>query len=339
MREKIYLILFGTISGLLILAAAYPILKQFTSHVPEGASFADLKDFQTTMLQHDARDLKGDQSVSLRSIIAPHPSPLIMYDLLPNLAVKFQRVTLQTNSCGMRSLERSVYKPADVFRIALLGDSFAFGWGVEQKLTFAQVTEDLLNQWAEGKVKVEVLNFGVPGYSTFQEVALFEKRGLDFKPDAVLVYFVDNDFGLPFFIGDVKQAGRMVDAKTFSRSVWSGKNELATQELKRLQTLLDPNSAIRRLVELSEQHGFTIHFAINPRKKWQKDRSRLWILRENPQIRFIPLARNFKEIVKNRLIDPNSLRLPRDPHPNDAKHGMLAEVLAAHLWPEISRQF
>lgn len=339
MKTKITLIIFGITMGLLALAAAYPILRNFTSQLPEGTSFSSLVDFQTQMLQRDNRDLKEDRSVSLRSIVAPHPSPLIMYDLLPNLKVKFQRVTLETNSCGMRGPDRPMEKAKNVFRIALLGDSFAFGWGVEQESSFAQVTEDFLNEFTKERIKVEVLNLGVPGYSTFQQVAIFEERGLDFSPDAVLVYFVNNDFGLPFFIGDVKQTGHMIDAKTFSHSVWKGRSELAKQELKRLQLLLDPNSALRHLVKLSERGGFTVHFAINPRKNWQNDRTRLWILREERRINVIPLARGYNDIVKNRGINPKSLRLTNDPHPNAAKHKILAEVLAAHLWIEISRQF
>jgi hypothetical protein len=36
-----------------------------------------------------------------------------------------------------------------------------------------------------------------------KQVSLFEELGLDFNPDAVLLYFVQNDFGMPFFIRDL----------------------------------------------------------------------------------------------------------------------------------------
>jgi hypothetical protein len=110
--------------------------------------------------------------VSLRAIVRSHPSDSIIYTLKPDLDLNFVRARVQTNSCGMRSPERPIVKPPGVYRIALLGDSFAFGWGVEQHETFAQKLEDVLNKRSRGHVKFEVLNFGVPGYSTFQEVAL-----------------------------------------------------------------------------------------------------------------------------------------------------------------------
>jgi len=41
--------------------------------------------------------------------------------------------------------------------------------------------------------QVEVINFGVAGYGTDQELLLFEKQGRLYQPDAVVVFFYAND--------------------------------------------------------------------------------------------------------------------------------------------------
>ncbi|MCB0333512.1 MAG: SGNH/GDSL hydrolase family protein, partial [Bdellovibrionales bacterium] len=198
MREKLFLLSFGVILGCLSLWAARPLIIQLTSKLPEGAQFESVEEFQRAMLKHDERDTKENGSVSLRSIITPHPSDEIMYDLLPNLHVDFQGVPVRTNSCGMRGKEISTIKPERTYRVAFLGDSFTFGWGVNEEEAFPWIVEKILQEHASEGVNVEIINMGVPGYSTFQQVALFEEKGLDFAPDAVVLYFVDNDFGLPF---------------------------------------------------------------------------------------------------------------------------------------------
>ena len=72
------------------------------------------------------------------------------------------RVTLdKINSQGMRDYEYPYQKGKDVFRIAVLGCSRTYGYGVNMEETYSKVLESMLN---EKHKKVEVLNFGVNGY-------------------------------------------------------------------------------------------------------------------------------------------------------------------------------
>ncbi len=78
-------------------------------------------------------------------------------------------------------------------RIALVGDSFTFGLGVGDEDTIAR---RLAGELPEGD---EVLNFGVPGYSTDQEVLLVERAVLPLHPDVVilLVCLINDVFDNP----------------------------------------------------------------------------------------------------------------------------------------------
>ncbi len=83
-------------------------------------------------------------------------------------------------------------KEPGVFRIAMLGDSILWGHGLELKDTFAKQLETLLNESSEKKI--EVLNFGVSGYSTQQEVELYRVKASLHDPDLVIVGYCLNDF-------------------------------------------------------------------------------------------------------------------------------------------------
>jgi hypothetical protein len=71
-------------------------------------------------------------------------------------------------------------KPPGVTRVAIFGDSFAFGSEVAGDDTYAAV----LGRELDG---AEVMNFGVPGYGPDQMLLRFRAEGLAFHPDVVVV--------------------------------------------------------------------------------------------------------------------------------------------------------
>ena len=96
----------------------------------------------------------------------------------------------RTNAHGQRDIERSIEKNPGVRRIILLGDSVVEGHGIRNiDDTISRQIEML---YEDGST--EVLNFGVSGYCTLAEVELLRVKGLNFRPDIVLLVFVGNDF-------------------------------------------------------------------------------------------------------------------------------------------------
>ena len=91
------------------------------------------------------------------------------------------------NSRGCRGPERDYAKPEGTVRIALLGDSTAWGWGVDGEQAFARLVERALGP------DVEVINLAVPGYATDQELLVLESEGRRYEPDIVLLALVHND--------------------------------------------------------------------------------------------------------------------------------------------------
>ena len=101
---------------------------------------------------------------------------------------------IRTNSHGLREdKEYSMPKPPGTFRILAVGDSFTMGVGVELAQTWVKVLERSL-AGGGSPVKYEVINAGVPGYDTSQEVAYVSNDGSNLDPDLVLLgFFVGND--------------------------------------------------------------------------------------------------------------------------------------------------
>lgn len=72
-------------------------------------------------------------------------------------------------------------------QIALIGDSFAWGYGVERSMTFGERLEASLPGW-------RVQSYGVCGYGTDQELMVLEQSALRIRPEIVIVEFaVGND--------------------------------------------------------------------------------------------------------------------------------------------------
>jgi hypothetical protein len=105
------------------------------------------------------------------------------------------RSYVRINGQGMRDdREIQIQKPDNVFRIAVLGDSYAEALQVDVARTFWRVLENRLMQCGYGGDKrIEVLNFGVSGYSTAQELITLKTRVVKFKPDLVLLAFLSGN--------------------------------------------------------------------------------------------------------------------------------------------------
>jgi lysophospholipase L1-like esterase len=95
------------------------------------------------------------------------------------------------NSQGMRAREYPFQKSPHTRRITVLGDSVTYGSRVPFGEDYPSVLERKLKKL--DIEPVEVLNFGVPGYSTFQEYMILRSKVLRFSPDLVIMTFTPDD--------------------------------------------------------------------------------------------------------------------------------------------------
>lgn len=193
-----------------------------------------------------------------------HPDPSLGWTLRPWAHGREGRQAVEINAFGQRDVQHSVDKREGVYRIAVLGDERSEAIGLRLRETWWHRLPRELDRcgFAAGR-KIEMLNFGVGGYSTAQEAIVLEKAVMRFRPDLVLLQFSsakdvrENSRALaarldrPFFALDA--AGRLqldesfLDRRDFERRA-QFRYELARElaDLSRVAQLLNRATLMAR---------------------------------------------------------------------------------------------
>ena len=95
------------------------------------------------------------------------------------------------NARGYRDLERALEKPAGTRRLVVMGDSFAWGAGIEYEDTWGQRLERGLSR-RHGE-RWEVVNVALPGLGASDYAAQLAAETLAYSPDVVVLGWVLND--------------------------------------------------------------------------------------------------------------------------------------------------
>lgn len=135
--------------------------------------------------------------VALRFVphLGANPLPVLVLDMLRHstdvrLGWELQPGALDHNRDGFRGRTYTSVPAPGTVRIAAVGDSITYGLGLAAAEAFPSTLEHELN--ASGARPYEVLNFGVPGYSTFQVRRQLE-RVFAWNPTVVLYTFSTDD--------------------------------------------------------------------------------------------------------------------------------------------------
>lgn len=136
------------------------------------------------------------------------------------MATEENNILVEINSDGMRDREHPLQAPPSTVRIAVLGDSYMQARTLPFEKSLVPLLEQRLDTCAASHGRrAEVLNFGVAGYGTGQELLTYQYHAVRYRPDIVLLaVFTENDLfdddaearrmsGLPWF--DL-EAGRLV---------------------------------------------------------------------------------------------------------------------------------
>lgn len=129
------------------------------------------------------------------------PNTTVTYDTNEFTAVA------HISSQGVRNQIVSIPKPPNTYRILTLGDSFTFGWGVNDIETWPKLLEKNLK--ILGK-RVEVINAGVPGIELTKETQVCQAYATRFNVDAILLEVYPDDF--PQIIA--------INSVTTSQTIW-----------------------------------------------------------------------------------------------------------------------
>lgn len=265
----------------------------------------------------------------------------------PVLFMEFDRNDPNINNAGFRGTDFAIEKTAGTTRIAILGDSVAYGYSVPIEETFSHLLNKQLNR--DGQ-KVEVLNFAVNGYSTVAELELYKTRVRDYHPDIVLLAYVLNDpIPSAFVVQSVGSARKQADAfQWLSRTTQFGawvylkwqavmqkidqKNNYrsiyANQDLWKSTT-----QALTELTKLTQQDGAKLGVAVFPllldfnNYPMHDIHKQVDDTLQANGIKYIDLLKDFSAIPYMDLRPhPND-----DTHPNATGHAIAAEKISEML--------
>ncbi len=303
----------------------------------------------------------GHNRSQVKEVTRELKDDFLQFDLKPNYESRFFGQPFATSSEGLHDREYDLDKPANVYRIILLGSSIDMGWGVATPDTYENLLEDWLNAEAGRRGisrRFEVLNFAVPAYGPVQRYEVFHRKALAYHPDFVLFSstmidprlveihlggLIKNkvDLKYDFFKQAVSAAGIDIDRE--QASGWANLNHQAAFKAKVKQnhwTFAD--AVLQTLAADCRSLGLPIACLLVPRASRDdaSDARALTVARQNGisarhAIPFIDLSATFDALGASTVEIA-----PGDDHPNALGHRLLFEKLEQALLanPELSRE-
>lgn len=140
----------------------------------------------------DTQLLKAQlEQTTIAEVIRPSANPQIFYELKPNLNITFQNIHIVTDQAGSRISATPPSAKNNPIRIAVLGDSTSFGWGVEYEQTYPEKYRQQME--AITNSPIELRNYSVPGYNSQQLLHVFLEKVIPYQPDLLLLHHDPND--------------------------------------------------------------------------------------------------------------------------------------------------
>lgn len=132
----------------------------------------------------------------LYEVLQPSANPERVWENAPGYNRTLPSGRVAINQAGFRGGQAAAApKPPGVWRVAVLGDSMAFGMNIDDEDTAAAQLEGLLNERFSGQ-RFQVINAGVIGYTTLQQEATLIEQEREWQADAVIVWWYPNDTDL-----------------------------------------------------------------------------------------------------------------------------------------------
>ena len=119
------------------------------------------------------------------------------FSLLPKANGYWKRegnAFVKINSQGLRDKEHEFTKKNNIYRIAVVGDSFAEARSVNINNTFWYQIPKNLDQCCKFNKNIEMINFGVSEYGTAQQYLTIKNNVWKYDPDLILLaFYTGND--------------------------------------------------------------------------------------------------------------------------------------------------
>jgi len=252
---------------------------------------------------------------------------------------------VKLNNDGFRDVEHSLTKVPKTHRLLVVGDSFAFGWGIKsiEDRFSSQIGEKLITKTKE---QWEVINVSRNATHTLEHIE-FLKQALIYKPDIVILLYSFNDINYLHNVSPLKFPS------AFSLKKILFKNSYLFQEvfvrIYRISFLMNPEK-----YDLYSDHTLLSHHLQDISKFVKLARQSNAFVRIVPFETGIPLGDSFRNRYRNFVNAAAAAKIPtwslessfsnlqfsqivvnnQDSHPNELANFIAAEEIADQLLKE-----
>jgi hypothetical protein len=207
---------------------------------------------------------------------------------------------------------RKKEKPEGIYRIAVLGDSFIWGDGVPYNEVWSHKLErKLINMFSN----VEVMSWGLCGWSTMTEYDFFVNEGYKYNIDLLIIAFVEND-------------------PDMGKPRTQGQSEIDWQlSLYEDTNLKEYGALLKKVATIPEQFKTKLLFVITPLcvfKDYEKRRDKLIPLLNDADITYLDLSPAHKKKF-NDMDCRDLFATPVNGHPGDQLNDFYADEVINYL--------
>lgn len=172
-----------------------------------------------------------------------HPDSIYKWNQKSKEVWDYNTAYAKNNPYGFTDTVREKQKAAHIFRIAVLGDSFIWGDGLPYEKAWSHKLETKILDKYEN---IEVMSWGLCGWSTFDEIEFFKKEGYKYEIDLLIIGLVEND-------PEIKEVNiKNLTNEQYINSIYSKEN------LKEYTQLL------KEFNLLQKEHQFKVIFVVTP---------------------------------------------------------------------------
>ena len=152
--------------------------------------------------------------------------------------------SININNLGFRGEEFSIDKPTSVYRIFMLGGSTMFGHGATSDETTIPGFVQNYFQEDYNELKIEVINGGIQGADSFDELKFIETKLLNYSPNMIVVYDGWNDL-------------REQNLSTEIYDNWRSMCDLGVQNNFEVIILLQPIAGFGNKLLTEQEYGYS----------------------------------------------------------------------------------
>lgn len=249
------------------------------------------------------------------------------------------------NKFGYRDFEYELAKSKDVYRIYVLGDSYTYGWYIDDiNKSYPKVLERALIKSNPAR-KIEVINASRPGFNFKAETERFMNEGVLFQPDMVVVGINALDLTTTEFSPKFTNNKFLKSLKLYWITFGTlERKKIALKTYKEIKETYQPGTekyqkveeAFTKLKNLTESVGAELAIVVFPQYDPSKPNDKYAFefyhnsvsnIGKKLNIKIIDLLSLLESVKDKKILVLN----PTDPHPSELLNEIVGNFLAGSI--------